>query len=275
MKNRIHIVVGLFLIASFSLLLWQLRANVGDNQLTRAAYAQDSITSEENLVATCTFGTQGDANCDNKVDGNDYAIWRAQFKGEKAAGDADFNDDGKVDMKDFEIWRRGMATVTPINPTTAPTIAPTCVPLPECVNDPVEPCAVRPPYEGYYCPAATPTVSTEPANSCQCDLGAVTTNNCSPNAQPVCTGRFTCACQTQTAPTVSPTPTIALTPVTGNVPACSECGTAFGTKQGSICGSQIVCTGTQSCTEVPATCTVNGVSNPNCYRAQCSNTGGI
>lgn len=220
-----HLVIGLFLLSSFGLLFWQLKVSVKEKSLTQVSYAATTVCTTTNI--------KGDANCDARIDYLDYSLWRQTYLGisTDSSIDADFNDDDKVDMKDFEIWRRGVSSVTPTITTS-----PTCVPLPACVNDPVNPCAVRPPYEGYYCPPTTPTATT--------------------------------------IPTINPTatPIQIATPIVEDIPACSECGTAFGEKPGGLCGSEIVCLGTQSCTEVKTTCTINGVSNPNCYKAQCSST---
>ena len=75
--------------------------------------------------------------------------------------------------------------------------------------------------------------------------------------------------QPQPTATTAPAPTS-----TAQVPACSACGSLYAAKPGSLC-SQVSCIGTESCVEVQATCTVNGVSNPNCYRAQCARTGDL
>lgn len=61
---------------------------------------------------------KGDANCDQQINDQDYAIWRSKYLTQQVVinaqvGDADFNDDNKIDMKDYEIWRRGKLANVP------------------------------------------------------------------------------------------------------------------------------------------------------------------
>jgi hypothetical protein len=113
---------------------------------------------------SCPLQPKGDADCDQDIDDTDYVFWRSGFKGEILPQilklDPDFDHDGKYTLIDFEIWRENRGTIRN-NPTSVATSIPACVPLPACVNDPVNPCAVRPPYAGYYCEAIPTPISTD------------------------------------------------------------------------------------------------------------------
>jgi hypothetical protein len=54
---------------------------------------------------TAPAGKPGDANGDNKVDGQDYVVWLSHF-GQTMLGSAngDFNNDGKVNGQDYVVW---------------------------------------------------------------------------------------------------------------------------------------------------------------------------
>lgn len=83
----------------------------------------------------CSLKTQGDANCDGKVDDADYQIWKCEFLGGGNCTNpashltASFDLNTKVDLVDFEIWREHSSTTA-----DAPTI--TRVPLPTAVGAP-------------------------------------------------------------------------------------------------------------------------------------------
>ena len=49
--------------------------------------------------------SQGDADCNGKIDLKDFEIWRKEFTGELTTKTADFNNDTKVSLADFEVWR--------------------------------------------------------------------------------------------------------------------------------------------------------------------------
>lgn len=56
----------------------------------------------------CALHPQGDANCDNVVNGADFEVYKIFMIGKgyiDAKYSADFNTDGKVNMIDYEIWR--------------------------------------------------------------------------------------------------------------------------------------------------------------------------
>lgn len=281
---RVHIAVGLFLLASFSLLFWQLRVTVGDKPLTQAAYAQSS----------CPSNAQGDADCNGKIEDADYTIWRAHYKGENTTGDADFNDDTKTDMKDFEIWRRGRYGSGPVStPTGTTDPTPTSGPLGSCGCDlgvvtqnscAQETTAICTDKFSCECQKTEKlTITPTPANCLQVLTRAYnpTTGECrnfpssclpdgwvrgcpGPTSTPI---RPTSLCKdVSCGSTAAPTPTI-------QVPACSECGSAYDSKPGNVCTGEFSCIGTQTCQAVQTTCTINGVSNTNCYKAVCaSNT---
>ena len=54
----------------------------------------------------CTQKSQGDADCNGKVDLADFEIFRKEFTGSLSTKTADFNNDGLVNITDFEIWRK-------------------------------------------------------------------------------------------------------------------------------------------------------------------------
>ena len=58
-------------------------------------------------LAPCPKKSAGDANCDGKVNINDFGIWKMEFikKGDQKM--ADFNNDGRVNINDFGIWKIG------------------------------------------------------------------------------------------------------------------------------------------------------------------------
>lgn len=64
-------------------------------------------------VVECPLKSQGDANCDGKINTDDFNIWRDEFlnpyTGEAAPPPlrADFNGVGNVTTDDFNIWRDG------------------------------------------------------------------------------------------------------------------------------------------------------------------------
>ncbi len=63
----------------------------------------------------CPLHNSGDANCDGKIDIEDFNVWKADFLSTFGSGNnpgdslglADFNNDNKVDTDDFNIWRDG------------------------------------------------------------------------------------------------------------------------------------------------------------------------
>ena len=51
---------------------------------------------------------RGDANCDGRVDGNDYSVWRREaIDGQSTNGrwETDFNGDNTVDESDLGVWK--------------------------------------------------------------------------------------------------------------------------------------------------------------------------
>ncbi len=51
---------------------------------------------------------RGDANCDGRVDGNDYSVWRREaIDGQSTDGrwETDFNGDNTVDESDLGVWK--------------------------------------------------------------------------------------------------------------------------------------------------------------------------
>lgn len=56
--------------------------------------------------ASCLLKPQGDADCDDKIDDKDYALWRAEYLNIRDQKLADFNRDNQVTLEDYEIWRK-------------------------------------------------------------------------------------------------------------------------------------------------------------------------
>ena len=79
--------------------------------------------------SVCPLRSAGDADCNQKVDLEDFERWRVQFteKTRSVSVDisADFNQDGRVSVTDYEEWREGYfsqkPTITQITPQ--PTIS--------------------------------------------------------------------------------------------------------------------------------------------------------
>ncbi len=75
-----------------------------------------SVTPTITPPASCTpcvKKNQGDADCNEVINGADYTIWKSDFltgarftNGCPASDTADFNNNGRVDLQDFEIWRK-------------------------------------------------------------------------------------------------------------------------------------------------------------------------
>lgn len=74
------------------------------------------VKSELTPVTGCPRKPEGDANCDNKVNLNDFERFREEYikfrRGQLAIGAAtsDFNTDGTVDIEDFAIFRETFIT---------------------------------------------------------------------------------------------------------------------------------------------------------------------
>ncbi len=81
------------------------------------------IKKEAAPCLVCSSGlakTEGNANCDDRVDMIDFSIWRMEFirfselsEAERKAEEwtADFDCDGAVRVTDFSIWRMTMTTL--------------------------------------------------------------------------------------------------------------------------------------------------------------------
>ena len=60
----------------------------------------------------CALHSNGDANCDGKINTDDFNIWRDEFLGLTLGSNSpknrsDFNNDGIINTDDFNIWRDG------------------------------------------------------------------------------------------------------------------------------------------------------------------------
>lgn len=61
---------------------------------------------------SCSKKSEGDADCDGKINSLDFDIWKNEFlKNETNTSAADFNNDGKTDLIDFEIWRKNWSKI--------------------------------------------------------------------------------------------------------------------------------------------------------------------
>jgi len=58
-------------------------------------------------VIPCARKTEGDADCNGRIDIIDFEIWRRELLGVDTTLKADFDGIGGVTILDFEIWRRG------------------------------------------------------------------------------------------------------------------------------------------------------------------------
>lgn len=54
----------------------------------------------------CELRTNGDSNCDGKVDLFDFDAWTKQYNNEVKCNSADFNNDKKCDLMDYFVWYR-------------------------------------------------------------------------------------------------------------------------------------------------------------------------
>lgn len=69
------------------------------------------------LGPSCQYKAQGDANCDGKVNSTDYEWWKRKFENVAAGSNIsieaeDFNKDNKLNTDDFNIWRAGAYSTT-------------------------------------------------------------------------------------------------------------------------------------------------------------------
>lgn len=99
------------------------------------------LFSSLNLIyaqTPCSQKSNGDANCDNKIDLADFEVFRKEYLGISSAKSADFNADGKINLIDFEIWRRSFTGSTSDKPTpTISTIQPSYTPSPTMTQNQV------------------------------------------------------------------------------------------------------------------------------------------
>lgn len=82
----------------------------GDQAIYTDGYGQ-TITNTGNtrsgsIGASCSTKSKGDANCDGKIDSQDFDIWRSEFGKTLRLYRSDFNKDGKIDLLDFAIWKQ-------------------------------------------------------------------------------------------------------------------------------------------------------------------------
>jgi len=73
-----------------------------------AGGGNDDNCKNDNTSSTCTKKSLGDANCDGKVNENDYNIWIRELQKTDTTVTADFNSDGAVDGTDFSIWNKNL-----------------------------------------------------------------------------------------------------------------------------------------------------------------------
>lgn len=59
-------------------------------------------------TAIVCLKSNGDANCDGKINITDFNIWRDEFKKYLTSSTADFNKDGRITIVDFNILRDGL-----------------------------------------------------------------------------------------------------------------------------------------------------------------------
>ena len=56
---------------------------------------------------SCGKKQLGDADCNNKIELNDFVIWVKEFRGTETTKNADFDNSDKVDLSDFVTWIKG------------------------------------------------------------------------------------------------------------------------------------------------------------------------
>lgn len=66
---------------------------------------------------TCPLKSQGDANCDIKIDLLDFNQWKTEFLGTVTTKLADFNSDNAINLLDFNIWKTKFLSSNPTAPT--------------------------------------------------------------------------------------------------------------------------------------------------------------
>ncbi len=66
----------------------------------------DPTVTPTGPAGQCPKKSLGDANCDDRVNGTDFDIWKSEFNRTKNSKDSDFNTDRKISLQDFEIWRK-------------------------------------------------------------------------------------------------------------------------------------------------------------------------
>ncbi len=64
-------------------------------------------TPTQSASQQCALYSKGDANCDGKIDMDDFNIWRDEFLKTSTSKTSDFNNDGVINTDDFNIWRDG------------------------------------------------------------------------------------------------------------------------------------------------------------------------
>lgn len=67
-------------------------------------------------VGNCPKKSQGDADCNGKIDLSDFEQFRKEYTASSTSKTADFDGSGSIGLADFEIWRRNYyipATITP------------------------------------------------------------------------------------------------------------------------------------------------------------------
>jgi len=120
--------VGTNVANNYNLFKLKLSLNLPTNTIsptnTLLPTSNNNVTITPTLTNTppfCSKKSQGDANCDESIDENDYNVWKCEFLGggtcqnTSSQKKADFNSDNKVDLIDFEIWRRNFSfsNITP------------------------------------------------------------------------------------------------------------------------------------------------------------------
>jgi hypothetical protein len=98
---------------------------INNIQITQLAHSGSSVTlavkfggsiSPTGISPTgtnCGYKSQGDANCDGKIDIIDFAVWRGVFASDGYDLTVDFNQDKLVNIIDFAVWRNGYVTLNP------------------------------------------------------------------------------------------------------------------------------------------------------------------
>ncbi len=71
---------------------------------------QPTATGLPTVTEACVKKPFGDANCDGRINLNDFERFRQEYTGLISTKTSDFNNDNRITLIDFEIWRRNFTS---------------------------------------------------------------------------------------------------------------------------------------------------------------------